>query len=81
MLLNARRYWTESITTMLWTYSLKAFTEKINVLKVDDGGITLMEKFSETTTDIPLKNHHIWGCPVYVLDARSQGNISILPKW
>ena len=40
-----------------------------------------MEKFSGTTTDIYLKNHHTWGCPVYALDARFKGNISVLTKW
>ena len=43
---------------MLYPYALKAFAEKLNDLKVDDGGITPMEKFSGTTTDITLKNHH-----------------------
>ena len=54
---------------MLWTYALKAFAEKLNVLKVDDDRITPMEKFGGTTTYIILKNNIKWGCPVYVLDA------------
>ena len=40
-----------------------------------------MENFSGTTTDIYLKNHHTWGCPVYVLDAIFQGSIYGLTKW
>ena len=40
-----------------------------------------MEKFAGTKTDIFLKNHHTWGCPVYVLDSGLQGDIAILPKW
>ena len=40
---------------MLWTYALKDFAEQLNVLKVDDDGINLMEKFTGTTTDINLK--------------------------
>ena len=47
---------------------------------MDDDGITPKENFADTTTDINLKNNHTWGCPVYVLDAILQGNISVLPK-
>ena len=66
---------------MLWTYVMNAFEEKFNIINVDDDGITLMEKFAGTTTYISLKNHHTCDCPVYILDARFQGNISILTKW
>ena len=66
---------------MLWTYELKDFTERLNVLKVDDDGITPMEKFSSTTTDISLKNHHTQVCPVYVLDKIFQGNKAGITKW
>ena len=48
---------------------------------MDDDGITPKDKFSGTTTDITLKNHHIWGCRVCVLDTIFQGGISGLPKW
>ena len=53
---------------MLWPYALKAFSEKLNVIKVDDVGITNMETFEGTTTDINIKNHHTWGFTVYVSD-------------
>ena len=48
---------------------------------LDDDCISPMEKFEGTTIDITIKNHHTWGCPVYILDARLQGNIAGLPKW
>ena len=73
--------WTKSITTMLWPYELKDYVEQLNVLKLDYDGITPMENSTGTTTDITLKNNHTCGCPVYVLDAGLQGNISGLPKW
>ena len=66
---------------MLWAYELKAFAEKLNLIKVDDDGITLMEKFTGKTAYITLKNHHTWGCTVYVMDSGFQGNKSIIPKW
>ena len=46
-----------------------------------DDGITPMEKFASTTTDINRKNHHTWGCPVYVLDTIFQVNIAGLTNW
>ena len=55
MLLHAKRYWPEEITTMLCPYVLKAFAEQFNVLKFDGYGINPMEKFSVKTTDITLK--------------------------
>ena len=60
---------------MLQTYVLKASAEKLNVLNVDHGGITPIEKFYGITTDVYLKNHHTWVFPVYVLDAGFKGNI------
>ena len=70
MLLHANIYFLEAITTMLWPYELKAFSEQLNKVKVDDYGITPMKKFAGKTTYITLKNHYTWGCLVYVLDAR-----------
>ena len=81
MILHAKICFPEAITTMIWPYATKAFVEQLNVIKVDDDGINHLEKFSGTTTDISLKNSHTWGCPVYVLDAGLQVNISGLPKW
>ena len=66
---------------MVCPYALESFSEQLNIIKMGDYGITLMGNFAGTTTDINLKNHHTWVCPVYVLDAIFQGNISGLPKW
>ena len=76
-----KRYFPEAITTISLFYVLKYFSEKLNELNVGGYGITPMEKFTGTTIDITLKNHHTWGCPVYVLNAILQGNISGLPNW
>ena len=45
LLLHEKKYWSEAITTMLWNYALNAFAKQLNVLKVDDYGITPMENF------------------------------------
>ena len=66
---------------MLYPYALKAFAEQLNEIKVYDDGITPMDNFSGTKTDINLKYHHTWDCPVYVLDKRLQGKIYEIPKW
>ena len=47
---------------------------------MDTDDIIHMEKFAGTVTGISLKNHHTWGCTVYVLDAISQDNIYGLPR-
>ena len=66
---------------MLWTYALKAFSEQLNILKVDYDGITPMEKFAGTTTNIYLKINHTLVCPVYVSDEILQVNIAVIPNW
>ena len=53
-LLYAKIYWPESITTMLCPSTLKAFSEKLNELNMDNGGIAPMEKFPGTTIDITI---------------------------
>ena len=76
-------YWLDATTTMLWHYALKYFTEQLNVLKVDDDGITPIEKFPDTIVGITLENRHTWifTFTVYVLDAWFQGDIAGLTKW
>ena len=81
MILHAEIYFPEEITKILETNELKYFAWQFNLLKVDDDRIIPMEKFADTTTEISLKNHHTWGCPVYVLYARLQGNIAEPHKW
>ena len=53
----------------------------MNVIKLHDDGITPIENFTGTTTDITLKYHHAWGYPVHLLGAILQGKIAGLPKW
>ena len=60
LLLHKIIYLPEAITTMLWKYSLKYFSEKLNELKLGDDGINTMEKFSGTTTHITLKIISHW---------------------
>ena len=73
LVLHAQRYWPEYITTMLWTFSLVAYADRMNNLHVDMNGKTLEMKFSDTIgSTTRLSNFHTFGCPVYILDARLQ---------
>ena len=81
MLLHANIYWPKEIPTLLCPYTLKYFADQLNVIKVDNDGLTPMEKFEGTATDITIKIHHKRGCTVYVLDSILQGSISGLHKW
>ena len=47
---------------------------------MDYYGINPIERFDGTSTYITLKNHHPWGCQVYVLDVILKVNISKIPK-
>ena len=76
LLLHAQIYRSEEITTMLWTYPLKDFAEKLNSIKMDDDGINPMDKFAVKKACINLKTHHTWGYLDYVLDEILQGNIA-----
>ena len=66
---------------MSCTYALTEFLEQLNVLMLDDDGITPMEKFANTKTYITLNNRHTWVSPFYVLDARLPGNTFVILKW
>ena len=68
LLLHTKIYFPEEITTILWPSELKAFSEQLNVLKVENDRITTMEKFAGTKTDISLKTTTHGGCPVYVTE-------------
>ena len=48
---------------------------------MDYYGITSMEKFAGTPTDITIKNHYTWVCPVYFSDEILQVNLDGLTKW
>ena len=80
LLIHEKIYFPEAITTRLWTYSLKSFSEQLNKIKVGDDGVTLMEEFACTQKYITLKNNHTWGCPDFVLYAILKGNIPGLTK-
>ena len=60
LLLHTIIYLPEAITTMLWNYLMKSFSEKLNELKLDDDGINTMKNILGTTTHITLKIISHW---------------------
>ena len=58
---------------MLWKFALVEPTYRMNNLHVDMNGKTPEMEFSDTIGSTTwLSYFHIFGCPVYILDARLQ---------
>ena len=80
LLPHANWYCPEAVNTLLRYYGPNESAEQMK--KVENYGVTTMETFDGTTTDITLEYHQKWGCLVYMLDARLQNlNTTGLPKW
>jgi len=80
ILLHAKRFWPEAITTMLWPFALLAFIERRNSLHLDANNQTPNQKISKQTKIIELSKFHTWGCLVFVLESKVQTDSKDLPK-
>ena len=83
LVLHPQRHWPEYITTMFWQFSLVAAADRMNNLHIDIHAQNPEMKFSTTIgSSTRLSNFHMFGCPVYILDARLQGvGGGGPPKW
>eukprot|EP00957_Ditylum_brightwellii_P202976 15332688-Ditylum_brightwellii.AAC.1 len=81
MLLHAKQYWPEYITTMLWPNALKMTGVYCNKFDVAEDGSLPEEKFSNVCSVQSLTAHHTWGCPVCILDACLQDRSGTVHKW
>ena len=81
LLLHAKRFWPEAITTMLWPYALLAACDAHNNWSVDKDGKTPMMKLLNLDIFPEMKFEHTFGCPVYVLDSKLQSSGIGPPKW
>ena len=45
-----------------------------------EDGLVPLQRYSGDRRALDITIMHTWGCPVYVLDARLQGN-GMIPKW
>lgn len=80
-LLHAQRRWPEAIGTILWPFAWKDFEFRYNHFKLDKDGKSPMNKFTKTDVQGDLRKCHPFGCPVFVLEAKLQNHLAILPKW
>ena len=81
LLLHAQRHWPEYITTMLWPIALKAASDRMNTLSINDSLESPLSRISGAAQDIDVSTFHTWGCPVYVLEAGLQSGSIGPPKW
>ena len=82
LLLHAQTLWPEAIITMLWPYALKAASKQMNTIDLLRDDKTREQLFSGNDKNLlNAKDHHPFGCPVYVLDPSLQSGLKALPKW
>jgi hypothetical protein len=79
-LLHAQKLWPDAINTFLWPYAVRKASHDMSLLKRDDNNVSTMEKLSNTNVNVNIKHFHMFGCPMYVLDAHMKGPIKG-PKW
>ena len=78
--MDAKRNWPEAVSTMLWPYALLHAVFRHNNFDMGEDGLVPLQRYSGDRTALDITIMHTWGCPVYVLDARLQGN-GMIPKW
>jgi hypothetical protein len=79
-LIHAIRKWHDAITMHLWPYALRRANAVKNLSMQGSNIQTPMEFFSDSNVAPNLRHEHPFGCPLYVLDLRIQGNMKA-PKW
>ena len=80
MLLHAEGKWPNAISKNLWPYALKMTNTNRNDLPRPKDGISPHETFSSVSMRNNTSHKHVFGCPVYALNASLQAGRKI-PKW
>ena len=80
MLLHAAEKWPGAIHTCLWPYALRTANEVYNTIPNNADGTSSIERFSGSEVDPQLKNHHTFGCPIYMLNPNLQDK-KHAPRW
>eukprot|EP00957_Ditylum_brightwellii_P021983 1658115-Ditylum_brightwellii.AAC.1 len=81
-LLHAKRKWPKVIFTVLWPFCLKNTEERHIQLHLNAEGLSPLERLTGQIKELVAEDFHIWGCPVFVLDAALQNSRRIgQPKW
>ena len=80
LLLHSSLRWKSGIDSSLWPLAVRYATHLYNHLP-NERGIAPADLFTGSTVPrYKLKNYHVWGAPVYVLDPVLQGGKK-LPRW
>ena len=82
-MIHSSLHWTENGVDdlTLWSFAFKHSGWLFNRLPNQESGIYPMEILTKTKSNHrDLRRSHVWGCPVFVLEAKSQ-NDQKLPKW
>ena len=82
-MIHAALHWSEdgSDDITLWSFAVDHAAWLYNRIPQRTSGITPLEMVSQCKTDHrDLMRTHVWGCPVYVLEATLQDGKK-LPKW
>jgi hypothetical protein len=80
MLLHAKHHWPAVTSTSLWPYALRTACTIFNdapTLKGNHKDRTPFELFTGMRVSAEVRNHHTFGCPVYVLANPLQGGKSL----
>ena len=77
---HAAHQWPKTIVANLWPQALKHATNIYNALLQAGKPSSPLSLFSKTQVQPNLKHFHLFGCPVYVLQAPLQ-NQNPFPKW
>ena len=80
MLLFAVHKWPKMLSMALWPYALHMANEVRNATPMDNQTKTPLELFTQVEIAPKLKHFHTFGCPMYILDNKLQGNQTI-QKW
>ena len=81
MLLHAKIHWPDMITIMLWPFSLKMATDRLNNFMKNNEGLSPNDVLSGVRADLYFRDFHVFRCPVFVLDQCLQIGIGGPLKW
>ena len=78
--LHAAENWPGTIHTCLWPYALRTANEVYNTIPNNADGTSPIKRFSGSEVAPQLKNHHTFGCPIYMLNPNLQDKKHV-PRW
>ena len=80
MLSHSMRRWPDVIDESFWTFAVRQACNILNMMPRSRKAMSNWELFTGEKPPLSPSDFHVFGCPVYVLDARLQDSKK-LPKW